>query len=357
MKRLFKTLTLISVMAAAGFMAGCDSGKPAAPAAAPAAAAPEPAKKVEAKIIKAGIGYNEESPQFKGLQKFKEIVEKETQGRFEVNLFANSQLGDDTKMMTALRAGTLEMTCPSTAPIAGLDKKWMVFDLPFLFSSEEVVDKVLDGPFGQKYLDSLAEHGIVGMAFWENGFRQLTNSQREIKSPADLKGLKIRTMENPVHLATFKGMGANPSPMPFGELFSALQQKTIDGQENPSTTNFLQKFYEVQKFTTLSQHFYSPFVFMFSKKIWDTFPKEDQDILLKAAKEAGLYERQVNRDTMGTAVEGMAKAGMTVTKLTPEQHQAFVDATKDIASKFEAEIGVDNVKAIMEEIAKHSAAK
>jgi tripartite ATP-independent transporter DctP family solute receptor len=314
-----------------------------------------PAVAADAKTIKVGIGLNEQSPQYTGLLKFKELVEKESGGRFKVDLFANAQLGDDTKMMTSLRAGTLEMTCPSTAPIAGLDRKWMVFDLPFLFPNEQVADKVLDGPFGQKYLDSLPSHGIIGMAFWENGFRQLTNSTREIKSPADLKGLKIRTMENPVHLATFRGMGANPTPMPFSEIFSALQQKTIDGQENPSTTNFLQKYYEVQKFTTLSNHFYSPFVFMYSKRLFDTLSKEDQALILKAAREAGAYQRQVNRDTMGKAVEGMEKAGMTVTKLTPEQHNAFVEATKNIAPQFEGEIGADNLKTIREEIAKASA--
>jgi tripartite ATP-independent transporter DctP family solute receptor len=335
MKRTFRMAgTALSLLFAAGVMF-------AAPA---SVAAP--------KTIKAGIGLNELSPQYKGLQKFKEIVEAESQGRIKVDLFANAQLGDDAKMMTSLRAGTLEMTCPSTAPIAGLDKQWMVFDLPFLFPNEEVADKVLDGPFGQKYLDSLPAHGIIGMAFWENGFRQLTNSKVEIKQPADLKGLKIRTMENPVHLATFQTLGANPTPMPFSEIFSALQEKTIDGQENPSTTNFLQKYYEVQKFTTLSNHFYSPFVFMYSKRLWDTMSQEDQALILKAAKEAGTYERKINRETMGEAVAGMEKAGMTVTRLTPEQHQVFVDATKDIAGRFENDIGADNLKAIREEIAK-----
>lgn len=341
MRKTFKLLGVLLIVAlVAALAAGCGGSQPAE-------------KKAEKRVIKVGIGLNEQSPQFKGLQKFKEIVEKESKGRIEVNLFANAQLGDDTKMMTALRAGTLEMTCPSTAPISGLDKKWMVFDLPFLFPNEDVADKVLDGPFGQKFLASLDAHGIKGIAFWENGYRQLTNSVREIKAPADLKGLKIRTMENPVHLATFRTMGANPTPMPFSEVFTAMQQKTIDGQENPSTTNFLQKFYEVQKYTTLSNHFYSPFVFMFSKKIWDTLPKEDQELIMKAGKEAAVYERKVNRETMGQAVEGMQKAGMVVTKLTPDQQKAFMDATKDIAGQFEKDIGADTVKEIKAEIAKH----
>jgi tripartite ATP-independent transporter DctP family solute receptor len=333
MNSLFRTVsTVVGILVTAGFIGA-------------------PSVVAQTKTIKAGIGLNELSPQYKGLQKFKELLEAESQGRFKVDLFANAQLGDDAKMMTSLRAGTLEMTCPSTAPIAGLDRKWQVFDLPFLFPNEEVADKVLDGPFGQKYMESLPAHGIIGLAFWENGFRQLTNSKVEIKSPADLKGLKIRTMENPVHLATFKALGANPTPMPFSEIFSALSEKTIDGQENPSTTNFLQKYYEVQKFTTLSNHFYTPFVFMYSKRLWDALSKDDQALILKVAKEAGTYQRQINRETMGEAVAGMEKAGMTVTRLSPEQHQAFVDATSDIAGQFEKDIGADNLKAIREEIA------
>lgn len=341
MKKSLKLLSILLVIAfAVSLLAGCGSSS-----------APE--KKAEKRVIKVGIGLNEQSPQYKGLQKFKEIVEKDSKGRLEVQLFANSQLGDDTKMMTALRAGTLEMTCPSTAPIAGIDKKWMVFDFPFLFPNEEVADKVVDGPFGQKLLDSLSNHGIKGIAFWENGYRQLTNSVREVKTPADVKGLKIRTMENPVHLAAFRALGANPTPMPFGELFTSLQQRTIDGQENPLTTIYLQKFYEVQKYTTLTNHLYSPFVFMFSKKIWDTLPKEDQDIIAKAGKEAGIYERKVNREMMAESTAGLEKAGMIVTKLTPDQQKAFAEATKDVAAKFEAEIGKETVDAMKAEIAKY----
>lgn len=344
MKKSFRLLgVLLAMVMAVSLLAGCGGGKSAAPE-----------KKAEKRVIKAGIGYNEQSPQYKGLQKFKEIVERESKGKLEVQLFGNSQLGDDTKMMLALRAGTLEMTMPSTAPISGLDKKWMVFDFPFLFPNEQVADKVVDGPLGQKFLDSLSSHGIKGLAFWENGYRELTNSVREIKSPADVKGLKIRTMENPVHLASFRALGANPTPMPFGELFTSLQQKIIDGQENPITTISLQKFYEVQKYATLTDHFYSPFVFMFSKKIWDTLPPDQQEIILKAAKEAGVYQRKLNRDMNAESVATLEKAGMKVTKLTPEQHQAFVDATKDIAPKFESEIGKDVIAEMKAEISKNS---
>lgn len=343
MKKSFRLVSVLLILVfATTLLAGCGGS------------AQNAEKKAEKRIIKVGIGLNEQSPQYKGLQKFKEIVERDSKGRIEVQLFANSQLGDDTKMMTALRAGTLEMTCPSTAPISGLDKKWMVFDLPFLFPNEEVVDKVVDGPIGQKFLDSLSSHGIKGIAFWENGYRQLSNSVRVVKTPEDVKGLKIRTMENPVHLAAFRTLGANPTPMPFGELFTSLQQRTIDGQENPLTTIYLQKFHEVQKYTTLTNHFYSPFVFMFSKKIWDTLPKEDQELIVKAGKEAGAYERKVNREMMTESAANLEKAGMVVTKLTPEQQKAFMDATKDVAAKFENEIGKETVQEMKAEIAKYT---
>lgn len=309
--------------------------------------AQEPAEK---KIIKVGIGLNEQSPQYQGLLKFKELVEDGSDGRFEVQLYANSQLGDDTKMMQSLRMGTLEMTCPSTAPIAGLNKQFMVFDLPFLFPNEQVADKVLDGPTGQKLLDSLSESDIKGLAYWENGYRDLTNSVREVKSPADMNGLKIRTMENPVHLATFRALGANPTPMPFGELFTAMQQKTVDGQENPLTTIYLQKYYEVQKYVTLTHHFYSPFVFMMSQKFWDGLSPEDQELIQSAAIEAGAYERQVNREQMAQMEKNLADAGMVVTKLTDEQRQAFVDATKDVASQFEDEIGKDLINEVLSQV-------
>lgn len=344
MRKGFKVVSTLLVCAFAGFMlAGCGSST-----------SNTAEKKAEKKVIKVSIGLNEASPEYKGLQKFKEIVDKESNGRLEVNIFPDAQLGDDIKTMTQLRAGTLEMSGPSSSPISSIDKRWMAFDLPFLFPNEEVVDKVLDGPVGQQFLDSLSQYGIKGLCYYENGYRQITNSVKEIKSPADLKGLKIRTMENPVHLAAFKAMGANPTPMPFSEVFQAMQQKTIDGQENPSTTNYLQKYYEVQKYNTISKHVYTPFVIMFSQKIWDTLSKEDQAVILKAAKESSVYQRKYNREQMKSCEEGMEKNGVTVTRLSDDQLKAFQDATKDIAAQFSKDIGEKVLKDVQDEIAKYA---
>ena len=348
MKKGIKWLCVLVVLVfAASLMAGCGGDKPKT-------AAPAAEQKAEKKVIKVSIGLNDASPEYKGLEKFKELVAKASNGRLEIQIFPSAQLGDDIKTMTALRAGTLEMSGPSSSPLATINKKWMIFDLPFLFPNEQVVDKVLDGPFGQKMLDSLQSSGLVGICFMENGYRQVTNSKHEIKSPADIKGLKIRTMENPVHLAAWRTLGANPTPMPFSEVFNAMQQKTIDGQENPNTTNFLQKFYEVQKYTTLSKHVYTPFVIMYSKKMWDTLPKPDQEIIMKAGKEAGVWQREYNRKVDAEAVQGLEKAGMVVTRLTPEQQKAFMDATKGIAGQFENDIGKDTIAEARAEIAKYS---
>jgi tripartite ATP-independent transporter DctP family solute receptor len=333
-------VALLVIAMAVSLLAGCGGSQPAQE------------KKAEKKVIKISIGLNDASPEYKGLAKWKELVDKESKGRLEIQIFPSAQLGDDIKTMTALRAGTLEMSGPSSSPISTIDKKWMVFDLPFLFANEKIVDAVLDGPFGQKMLDSLSANGLVGIMYMENGYRQLTNSKHAVKAPDDIKGLKIRTMENPVHLAAWRKLGANPTPMPFSEVFNAMQQKTIDGQENPNTTNFLQKFHEVQKYTTISNHVYTPFVIMYSKKLWDALPKEDQELLKKTGKEASKWQREYNRKVDAEALEGLGKAGMTITKLTPEQTKAFQDTTKDIVSQFENEIGKDIVAEVKAEIAK-----
>lgn len=322
-----------------------------APAAQPTAQAPA---NPNSKVIKVSIGVNEVSPLYLGMKKFGDIVKEKTNGKYEVQLYANAQLGDDIKATEAVRMGTLEMTPPSTSPLAGIEPKLMVFDLPFLFPNAEVADKVLDGPIGQQILDSLSSKGLKGLVYMENGFRDLTNSAREVKSPADLKGLKIRTMENPMHLAAWKAMGANPTPMPFSEVFTAMQQKTIDGQENPIPTIYLQKFQEVQKYSTLTNHVYTPFIVLIGQKLWDSMPKEDQKIFMDAAVEARTYQRQVSRDMVKDQVGKLRAAGMTVTELTPEQLKVFQDVTKPVYDQFADKIGKDLVKQITDEVAKYS---
>ncbi|SDK06113.1 TRAP transporter substrate-binding protein [Natronincola ferrireducens] len=301
-------------------------------------------------VIRAGIGLNDQHPQFKGLEVFKEYVERESDGRIEVQLFHSSQLGDDIQMMEALQLGSQEMTCPSTAPITSIDKRFMAFDLPFLFPTPEVADAILDGAIGQELLDGLQDHGLVGLAYWENGYRHLTNSKVAVSTPEDMSGLKIRTMENQVHLDFFRAMGAQPTPMPFGELFTAMQQGVVDGQENPVPTIYLQNFDEVQDYTTLTGHVYSPFVFMMSKIFYDRLPADLQQIVRDGALVARDEQRVINREYTEELTDGLRQKGMTVIELTPEQQQAFQAATSSTVEKFRDEIGAETVDRILAEI-------
>ena len=234
--------------------------------------------------LKAGIGSSlTGSSHGLGIAKFKELIEKESNGRIKMQLFPDGQMGNDQSMMDSLKMGSLDMMVTSSAPIANTTKTFLVFDLPFLFTSEKIADTVLDGPAGQEILQTLKGTGLIGLVYWENGFRNITNSKKPINTPDDLKGLKIRTMQNPIHLDSFKKWGANPVPLPFNEVFTALEQKVIDGQENPNTLIYDAGFYEAQKFLTITQHFYTPFVLMIGQKTWDKLSPADQKLVQKIA--------------------------------------------------------------------------
>jgi tripartite ATP-independent transporter DctP family solute receptor len=342
-----KWLVLIMVMVmATTLLTGCLSSdkKPEAK--------PDPAKAAEKKVIRISIGLNEVHPEFLGLKKFKEEIDKKLPGKYDIQLYANAQLGDDVKTTEAVRMGNLEMTGPSSSPLTGIVPELGVFDLPFLVPNTKVAYEVMDGPAGQALLDKMEAKGLKGLAYWENGFRHLTNSVREVKGPADTKGLKIRTMQNPIHLATWKALGANPTPMPFSELFTAMQQKTVDGQENPVPTIFLSKYNEVQKFVTLTGHVYTPHILIIGKKLFDSMPKEDQKIFQDAAYVARDHVRATSKEMNDSQVKKLAELGMTVTTLTPEQLKVFQDVVKPVYAEYTDKIGKSTVDAIVADVNK-----
>jgi tripartite ATP-independent transporter DctP family solute receptor len=297
------------------------------------------------KVLKISNGVNEQHPSYLAGKKFGEILAAKLPGKYEVQVYANAQLGDDVRATEGVRMGTLEMVTTSASPLTGLVPEFNVFDLPFIITSEKAADAIYDGPIGAKLGAALESKGIKLLAYYENGFRQLTNSVREVKAPADMKGLKIRTMQNPIHLEAFRAMGANPTPMPFSEVFTALQQGTIDGQENPIPTIWLSKFYEVQKYVSLTGHVYGPHLLLINKKLFDSFPAEDQKIIAAAAQESAIYQRTINRQMNSDFVAELKKAGVTVTELTPEQKKAFQAAVAPVYVTWEPKIG----KALMDE--------
>jgi len=303
--------------------------------------------------IKAGIGSSlTGSSHGMGIAKFKEIIEKETSGRIKVQIFPDGQMGNDQSMMDSLKMGSLDMMVTSTAPIANTTKTFLVFDLPFLFTSEKIADTVLDGPAGQEVLQTLKGTGLIGLVYWENGFRNITNSKRPINTPEDLKGLKIRTMQNPIHLDSFKKWGANPVPLPFNEVFTALEQKVIDGQENPNTLIYDAGFYEAQKYLTITKHFYSPFVLLIGQKTWDKLTPADRTLVQRVAEDTKAYERKVNREFNTKYLDLMVKKGIVLNVLPPAEVEKFKASSKEIYEKFANDIGKDRLDKIMAEIAK-----
>jgi len=209
-------------------------------------------------VFKVGIGLNEDHPQAQAVKYFAEQLAAKSGGKLVAKLYASGSLGNDVSMTSALRGGTLEMTVPDTSTLMSLIKPFGVLNLPLTFNNEQEADAVLDGPFGQKLLAKLPEKGLVGLGYWENGFRHVTNSRRPITKADDLVGLKLRVIQSPLFLDTFSALGANATPMPFTELYSAMEQAAVDGQENPAATILSSKFYEVQKHMVLSRHMYTP---------------------------------------------------------------------------------------------------
>ncbi|OLO26385.1 ABC transporter substrate-binding protein [Alkalihalophilus pseudofirmus] len=349
MKKFKRTFSTILLGSMAFVLAACGSSDTTTDGNSGSAAS-EPEATEQVKIIRAGIGLNDEHPQFKGLLKFAELVEERTEGGIVVEAYHSGQLGDDRSMMEALQLGTQEVTVPSTAPIANFISEFSVFDFPFLFPSSEVADAVLDGEVGQKFLGKLENQNLVGLAYWENGFRDLTNSKRAVASMEDFKGLAVRTMENELHLEAFRALGANPTPMAFTELFTALQQGTVDGQENPVATIYLQAFHEVQGHVSNTHHIYSPFVFLMSKTFFDGLTAEHQEIVSEAAYEAGLYQRQLNREANAQYLENLIEEGMTFTEITPEARAEMVEAIQPVLDKYAERIGAELVQEVYDAI-------
>lgn len=299
-------------------------------------------------VIKMGYGTGPGHPIDLASKKFKEEVEKKSNGRIEVKLFPSAQLGSERQLIEGLQAGTIDMTPTTTGPMGLFDKSFFVFDLPYIFKNEAAADRVLDGEIGQKMLDEVSNIGLVGLAFWENGFREITNNKREITKPEDLNGIKLRTMENEVHMKYFKNLGATPTPLGFGEIYMACKNKTVDGQENPTSIIATNKFYEVQKYMTISDHVYSPVIVLFSKKVWDTYPEDLKKIIKDTAVELKDYERKAGRDKQEEYINTIKNGGTQVTVLTDEQKEAFRKEAEKIYPEFEEKIGkelLDKVRA------------
>ena len=328
-----KLLAVFTVMAVVAVMAGA------------AFAAPEYTIKV------AYIG-SDSHPTMRAMKEyFVKPIEEGSQGRIKVELYPNAQLGGDREISEGVQMGTIQMAIPASAPLAGFDKRVQVLELPYLFTTKKAAFEAADGILGEKLNSYLAAKGMLILGFQENGFRHVTNNRGPVKAPADLKGIKIRTMENPIHLAFFKAVGANPTPMSWGELYTALQQGTVDAQENPYAMIVDGKFYEVQKYVSETGHVFSFEVLIANKKFMDNLPADLNALVVKSAREATLKQREYMDEEEAAFKEEVIQGGMTANSLTPEEKQPFVDAAEKVYPMFEKDFG-EEVMEILKQVRK-----
>lgn len=306
-------------------------------------------------VIRAATVLVDESPIAQSLYLFAKIVESQTNGDIEVQVFSGGKLGDERPNIEAAQLNNIQVATPSGGVLANFSKKIRVINLPFLLTDQKVAYKVLnESAVGQKLLDSLSEIGLIGLAFGDYGMRNLT-SKKEIKNMTDLKGLKIRTMKVPDHLALWKNMGANPTPIAFSELYTALQQGVVDGQENPYETIYLSKFYEVQKYITVVGHIYDLQPIIMSKKFYDGLPPNYQQIVRNAAQIANKYLWYITGKQNDTFKQQCEKAGMTINYFSREEMAKSLEVNKPLVDQIRKVAGdklVDEYIAAVEEAKK-----
>jgi len=287
----------------------------------------------------------QDHPYTLGMVRFAQLVRERTAGRVAVQIHHSRQLGDERQVVEGLQLGTVHLTVTSTGPLGGFVPDMNVLDLPFLFRDGVHAYKVLDGEIGRGLLDKFEAVGIKGLAFWENGFRHVTTSKKPVEKPSDLKGLKIRVMENRVHQAAFRQVGADASPMAWGEVFTSLQQGLLDAQENPIPIVSTFKLYEVQKYLSLTAHVYSPAPVLMSKKTWDRMPSDIQKVLLDTAVEVAKVQRQLNQGQEQKQLGELKAKGMVI--IEEPDRAAFRDAMKPTFEQFQAQFGRDLVQRIV----------
>ncbi len=283
----------------------------------------------------------EKSHQGQGVAKFVELVKAKSHGEIDIKPYYSGALGNDVQVTSALQGGTIEFTVPQTTTLTGMVKAYEILDFPFLFKNSEQAEKVLDGPVGQKLLDTLPAHGLVGLAYWENGFFNATNSKHPIAKAEDFEGLKFRSIQAKITQETIKALGANPVPLAVPELYTALETRTIDGQGTPNAVIAALKLYEVQKYLSITRHSYGAFIPLVSKAFWDKLTPEQQKILKDSAVEARTYQRQVARAQAQSAKETMAKHGMEINEVSDAEHDRMRERVQPVWQMFIPSVGQD----------------
>ncbi len=312
---------------------------------------------VKDRNIKMPIVNNIDHPQGIGARRFAEVVEQKSGGRMKVKIFPGGTLGGEQQVASAMQGGTIEVSMMAPAQLVGMIKEFVVLDFPFAFGNEREADVVLDGPLGRRLLDLMPAKGLVGLAYMEQGYRSISNSRRPVNRLEDIQGLKIRTILNPLYIDMLNALGANAVPMPFPELYTALETKTVDGQENPYATVEASKFYEVQKYFSATRHIYNPQMLLVSKKFWDTLSNDEKEILRQASEDARDHQRKVAREMNDKSREFLLKQGMQINDVSPQELERMRAKVKPVIDKYTAQVGEPLVKELYSELEKARQAK
>lgn len=285
-----------------------------------------------------GIGLSEQHPQGRAVMYFADHLRLRTGGSWQLTLFASGKLGNDVSMVADLQSGKLDFSVPDTSTLNKFERGFSLLNLPYEFESENEASQALDGKFGQQLLSTLEPHGLIGLGYWENGFRHVTNSRRALKAAKDFDKLKIRVMQNPVFIDAFQSLGATPTPLPFPELFGALQTGKVEAQENPPITILNERFFEAQKYLTLTRHSYSAWALLMSKKVWDRLSAAEQNLLRQVAMETRDYQRTLIRQESRNAIDALRSRGMEVDELQPLELSRVRMLVREKTEKHKAQI-------------------
>lgn len=302
--------------------------------------------------FKVSNGAAEDHPVSAGIKGMSECLAEKTDGKMKLRGFYNGELGDDAEATQSVRSGSIEMVVTGAAAIGGIEPAMSAFELPFLFNSDAEVDAVMTGPYYDHVAARMPAHDLVLLSIWENGFRNSTNNKHAITRAEDFAGLNFRVMQNPIFLDTFRRLGANPVPMAFGEVFTALETGAVDGQENPLPLIQASRFYEVQKYLTLTRHAYSPTPVLMSKKVWDGLDPEEQALVQTCATEGRVKQIERSRAAVDEALAELKEHGMEVTELTPEATAHLRDLVAPVYEAAIPTVGQENYDLLTAELKK-----
>jgi tripartite ATP-independent transporter DctP family solute receptor len=313
----------------------------------------ETTAQVQTRTLRFTAASSKGHPQVQGVEKFVELVAQKSGGKITVRTFPGGALGPDLQVVSAMQGGTIDLNVMNASLLAGNVKEMSVLDFPYLFESAQEADGVLDGPIGKTLIDKLPAKGLVGLAYWDLGFRQMHTRNKPVAKADDLRGLKMRVIPTPIYVDFVNAVGANAVPMPFTETYTALEQGAIDGMTNPLLNILDGKYQEVSKHLVLTNHMYTPQIVIVSKRTWDKLSEEERKILQEAATETTAFQRKVAREEAAKVLDEAKKAGMTIHQLPPEEIAKLREKAQPVIQKHTKDLGeafVAEVKAEVEKV-------